>query len=161
MLEVSQTLHVLDNIRSFKQQSSSTSSNQTRSQFTPYLKLIIISKASLISITLQWSINHKAPMPRKDIWNVQILLLIAFFWKLKNELIPREVTEYIWINPKSPLSVTAQLTVHPHICVKIKQTKKTNKISAASKNYCILNLLKCRAFLKIKLRWFPYQFFHD
>lgn len=50
-----------------------------------------------------------------------MLLLIAFFWKLKNKLTPREVTEYIWINPKSPLSVIAQLMVHPDIYVKMKK----------------------------------------
>lgn len=101
MLEVSQTLHVFDT-RSYKSRVSPLPQIK-RGVNLLHLKLIIISKASLISITLQWSINHKAPMPRKDIWNVQILLLIAFFWKLKNEFIPREITEYIWINPKSPL----------------------------------------------------------
>lgn len=50
-----------------------------------------------------------------------MLLLIAFFWKLKNELTPREVTEYIWINPKSPLSVIAQLMAHPDIYVKMEK----------------------------------------
>lgn len=121
-----------------------------------HLKLIIISKVNLISITLPWSINHKAPTPRKkDIWSVQMLLLIAFFWKLKNELTPREVTEYIWINPKSPLSVIAQLMVHPDIYVKMKKQDFSGfKERLYFKSSKFLSILK-----KIKSWCFPYQIF--
>lgn len=80
--------------------------------------LIIISKASLISIILPRSIITKSQCQEKYIWSVQILSLIAFFQKLKIESAPREGTEYIWTNPKSPLQVIAKMMVHPHIYVK-------------------------------------------
>lgn len=114
MLKVSQTLHVFDNTRSYKQQLV----HFLKQGVTCYI-LSIISKARLISATLPWSTNHKAPMPRKRYLKcssitVNCFLLKAWKWVSLGKLLSTN-----GLILKALYHFIAQQVVHPHIYVKI------------------------------------------